>query len=56
MLKHRWLFDVVVLMGVFGSLQAVRQKYEATKFMKISKIPQLKSDMITKLAERSALS
>nr|ACN54752.1 cyclin B [Scylla paramamosain] len=36
--------------------QAVRQKYEATKFMKISKLPQLKSDTITKLAERSALS
>lgn len=47
---------VVVKSQHSSKQQAVKQKYEATKFMKISKLPQLKSDMITKLAERSALS
>ncbi|XP_071550504.1 G2/mitotic-specific cyclin-B2 [Panulirus ornatus] len=36
----------------FTKQQAVRQKYKASKQMKISDIPQLKSKILTKLAER----
>ncbi|KAG0712771.1 G2/mitotic-specific cyclin-B [Chionoecetes opilio] len=46
----------VVVKSHHSKQQAVRQKYDTTKFMKISKLPELKSEMITKLAERSALS
>nr|ACC77698.1 ovarian cyclin B [Eriocheir sinensis] len=44
----------IVVKSHHSKQQAVRQKYDSAKLMKISKIPQLKSDLISKLAERSA--
>nr|ADI86226.1 cyclin b [Metapenaeus affinis] len=44
----------VVVKSSTAKQQAVRQKYKASKLMKISEIPQLKSRLITSLAEKSA--
>nr|ACI46952.1 cyclin B [Penaeus vannamei] len=44
----------VVVKSSSAKQQAVRQKYKASKLMKISEIPQLKSKLINTLAEKSA--
>ncbi|XP_037794731.1 G2/mitotic-specific cyclin-B-like [Penaeus monodon] len=44
----------VVVKSSSAKQQAVRQKYKASKLMKISEIPQLKSKLINSLAEKSA--
>nr|AKA66439.1 cyclin B [Palaemon carinicauda] len=45
----------VVVKSYTMKQQAVRQKYKASKYMKISDIPQLKSKIIQTLAEKSSL-
>ncbi|KAK7085366.1 G2/mitotic-specific cyclin-B2, partial [Halocaridina rubra] len=46
----------IVVKSTSAKQQAVRQKYRRSKFMKISKIPQLKSKVILSLAEKGTLS
>ncbi|XP_042239602.1 G2/mitotic-specific cyclin-B-like isoform X2 [Homarus americanus] len=45
----------LVIKSVNAKQQSVRQKYKASKHMKISDIPQLKSRIVTKLAEKGSL-
>ncbi len=41
----------LVLKSGSGKLSAIKTKYESSKFMRISKLPQLKSQTVTDLAE-----